>query len=141
MRKEQAKKEKRAKMHGDIDASRQRQLAQMADNKEKTRSDKAVISRRLRKAEDNLMREEFEERGDQRRRNERLQQFQALQIKEKDMRVKKDRDVERMEGIMMINSMQEEDKMFQSYVTSVMGDFTSRAQVRRQGDNPKAATV
>lgn len=143
--KEKEKKEKRAKMVADIDASRRRQLAAVADFKEKDRAEKAAIARRLRKAEDEMMQEEFEERAQVRRRAERLQQFQQLQIKEKEVRKNKERHLERNEGLMMINSMQEEDKMFQSYVSSVMGDFTKKAQARRQepGDDAaaKAATI
>eukprot|EP01065_Artemidia_motanka_P036127 TRINITY_DN44027_c0_g1_i1.p1 TRINITY_DN44027_c0_g1~~TRINITY_DN44027_c0_g1_i1.p1 ORF type:complete len:480 (+),score=235.06 TRINITY_DN44027_c0_g1_i1:67-1506(+) len=138
--KEAREKDRRERRWREIDESRRQQLRRIQGQKELARAERQRTSDRLRKMEDQLMDEELKEREDTRGRARRLQQFQKLQIREREMRTEKDKREEQSEGHMMVSSMAEEDDMFQSYVKSVMGDFRTRADARKATES-KAKTL
>lgn len=72
--------------------------------------------------------EELESKMTQRQRAKRLLEFQKMQIREKDTKGKLDKEQDQMEREMMRRAMEEEEEMFQKYVSTVMGEYSARGR-------------
>ena len=125
-------KAKRDKFWSEIDTSRQKQLHRKEEDKERQGLHKKRIQEVQRQRQAALMEEELVDRRESRKKAEKLQAFQILQITEKEEKKRLAREQEVEEGILMTKSIEKEEQMFQAYVDSVMVPIASRRKQQQQ---------
>eukprot|EP00906_Rhabdomonas_costata_P036036 RCo050587 len=121
-------KNKQLKILADIHASRKRQLEAKQRRKEQNDREAAEYRQQWVAASEQMLIEDLESKQARRDKNVRLLEFQKMQMKEKEVRAKDEREQEKIEGEMMKRAMAEEEEMFTRYVDTVMSEYSTKGR-------------